>query len=493
MQSHSTFRLLPLALLLTSVFPSFAHTFVVYFEKDAAALNATEAQRLDDWLVAMSLKPDVVIVLRGHADSDAGSSYNLMLSEQRNATVVAMLQSRKLRPKEVRAYGETWPACRGVDEDCLSMNRRVEIIILPETTHPLDIEQELSTPQVFFGKSSDSLYCTGTQETQLEIPPGLFVRKDGSVPESYRIEMKEYTKISDCILAGLTTQTHDGKLLETGGMVNIQTFSGADTLSVQANGEFQILFPPMTAEKLDNMMLFQGIITLNLRPIQFRREVVWEVTKKRTRITKTIDDGSRPTHPVVDLASLINGTSEGDTVMYYNRTLVVQQNKNKGLEDMALLEPCEPRLWYTKPYIDVTEYVEETKRLTAKNMILLSDSSDLVVTRMPTRRLGWFNCDRFINESIRDELVIRGIPHKYTAVYAILNETASITTAIDDGKVCRFLLPENSSGYIVSFSHEETGYLFDVKPFTPENSVVELSPQPIDKKELIAQLQRLDL
>jgi hypothetical protein len=493
MQSHSTLRLLPLALLLCSVSSSFASTFVVYFEKNASALSATEAQRVDDWLVAMTLKPDAVIVLRGHADSDAGSSYNLKLSEQRNASVVAMLQFRKLRPKEVRAYGETWPACRGVDEDCLKMNRRVEIIILPESMHALDIEQELSTPQVFFGRSADSLYCTGAQETKLELPPGIFVRKDGSVPESYRIEMKEYTKISDCILAGLTTQTHDGKLLETGGMVNVQAFSGADTLSVQASGEFQILFPPMTAEKLNNMMLFQGMITLNLRPAQFRREVVWEVSKKRTRITKTIDDGSRPTHPVVDLASLINGTSEGDTVMYYNRTLVVQQNKNKGLEDMASLEPCEPRLWYTKPYIDVTEYVEETRRITAKNMMLLNDSSDLVVTRMPTRRLGWFNCDRLINEPQRDELVIRGIPHEYSAVYAILNETKSITVPLYDDRICRFVLPENSSGYILSFSHEETGYLFDAKPFTPENPFVELSPQSISKEELMEQLQRFDL
>jgi hypothetical protein len=493
MQSHSNLRLLPLALLLFSVLPSFGHAFVVYFEKDASALSASEQQRLDVWIRLSGLSPGAVIVLRGHADSDAGSAHNLELSARRNASVEAVLLGHQLKPSESKAYGESWPACRGTSEDCLRENRRVELIVLPEATYPLDVERELTVPQVFFGSSRDSLICVGAQETKLELPPGIFVRKDGSVPDSYRVELKEYTKISDCILAGLTTQTHDGRLLETGGMVNIQAFSGADTLMVNQNVEFQIVFPPLTKEKANNMILFTGLLTTSLRPVEFRRELVWFVSKKTTRTVRKTDDGTRPAHPVVDLTLLINGTSEGDTVMYHNRTLVMQHNRNKDRNDLQTLEQSEPRLWYCNPGEDVVE-IDEVDANAADDVIVRQGvNTEYVSLQMPARQVGWFNCDRLINAPRRDELAIRGVPHDYTAVYAILNESKTITTPLYDQRVDRFLLPENSSGFILSFSAEKDGYLFDAKPFGAGSSSVILTPELISKDALSARLSRFNL
>lgn len=95
---------------------------------------------------------------------------------------------------------------------------------------------------------------TGKEGTKLIIKANSFVDKNNKeVSGNIDLKITEYYQLSDVLLANLSTQS-DGKLLETGGMLNLQTFKGNEPLNLKKNSPIEILFP---GQKKD-MQLFSG-------------------------------------------------------------------------------------------------------------------------------------------------------------------------------------------------------------------------------------------
>jgi len=67
-------------------------------------------------------------------------------------------------------------------------------------------------------------------------------------------ELVEYYSVADMVLSNLST-TSDGKLLETGGMINIKAYSDGNELALKEGKELEIEFPTLENEK---MQLFYG-------------------------------------------------------------------------------------------------------------------------------------------------------------------------------------------------------------------------------------------
>lgn len=70
------------------------------------------------------------MTLEGHADERGTREYNLGLGERRGNAVSGLMSAQGARGDQltVVSYGEERPTCRVSDEDCWSMNRRVEIV-----------------------------------------------------------------------------------------------------------------------------------------------------------------------------------------------------------------------------------------------------------------------------------------------------------------------------------------------------------------------------
>jgi peptidoglycan-associated lipoprotein len=70
------------------------------------------------------------ITLEGHADERGTREYNLGLGERRGNAVDALMAAQGARSDQltVVSYGEERPVCRVSDDECWSLNRRVEIV-----------------------------------------------------------------------------------------------------------------------------------------------------------------------------------------------------------------------------------------------------------------------------------------------------------------------------------------------------------------------------
>jgi hypothetical protein len=91
--------------------------------------------------------------------------------------------------------------------------------------------------------SSSDTTIFGQQGTRLFIEKETFQFPDGTpVTGSIKIELKEFYKKSDIVLADLSTESN-GKLLETGGMINIQATSEGREIEIKANKKIIAHFP----------------------------------------------------------------------------------------------------------------------------------------------------------------------------------------------------------------------------------------------------------
>lgn len=104
--------------------------------------------------------------------------------------------------------------------------------------------EKITFPTVEFTISANSdTTVFGKQGTRLFIEKGTFQFADGTpVTDSIKISLKEFYKKSDILLADLSTES-DGKLLETGGMLNISATSNGKEIEIKQDKRIVVHFP----------------------------------------------------------------------------------------------------------------------------------------------------------------------------------------------------------------------------------------------------------
>jgi len=117
-------------------------------------------------------------------------------------------------------------------------------------------------PQVFSVPSDRDTTITCKEGTTIKIGANSFVsEKTGEeITGNVEISVKEYYKMSDILMARLTTTSGD-KILETGGMLHIDAIAGDDKCAVKPGKSVEIGFPH-TSRK-DGMALFYGERNVN--------------------------------------------------------------------------------------------------------------------------------------------------------------------------------------------------------------------------------------
>lgn len=105
-------------------------TRVIYFGFDRSEIRPEFNAVLAAHAEFLTMNPNSLIRLEGHADETGSREYNIGLGERRAQSVrrFMMLQGAAADQLTTVSYGEERPAAFGSDPESYSLNRRVELI-----------------------------------------------------------------------------------------------------------------------------------------------------------------------------------------------------------------------------------------------------------------------------------------------------------------------------------------------------------------------------
>lgn len=103
---------------------------VIYFDFDKSTVRAEYRGIVSAHAAYAAAHSSARVTLEGHADERGTREYNLGLGERRGNAVSGLMSAQGSRGSQlaVVSYGEERPTCRVSDEECWSLNRRVEIV-----------------------------------------------------------------------------------------------------------------------------------------------------------------------------------------------------------------------------------------------------------------------------------------------------------------------------------------------------------------------------
>jgi peptidoglycan-associated lipoprotein len=103
---------------------------VIYFDFDKSTVRPEFRGIVAAHAAYLAASGSARMTLEGHADERGTREYNLGLGERRGNAVSGLMSAQGGRGNQINvvSYGEERPTCRVSDEDCWSMNRRVEIV-----------------------------------------------------------------------------------------------------------------------------------------------------------------------------------------------------------------------------------------------------------------------------------------------------------------------------------------------------------------------------
>jgi OmpA family len=256
--------LIIVCLLPLSICPSFGQNRVLQrhllFDIGKSALRPYEVFMLGEVVDSIRLETltDYQIELRGNTDNTGSSSYNQKLSAERCAAVRQFLLNKGISNArfQAQAFGENTPVTENSSDAGKQLNRRVELIVVWQAKIPPSVSEakkaekpiigQLPTPVAaapvsemrniddFYAKmtpqkdgqtftinasATETMTVETAQQTRLVFPPDAF---DVPINTPISIKIKEFYRIEDIIAQNLTTQTTDGRLLVSGGMVYVE-------------------------------------------------------------------------------------------------------------------------------------------------------------------------------------------------------------------------------------------------------------------------------
>ena len=103
---------------------------VIYFDFDKSNVRPEYRGIVSAHAAYSAANSSARVTLEGHADERGTREYNLGLGERRGNAVSGLMSAQGSRGSQltVVSYGEERPTCRVSDDECWSLNRRVEIV-----------------------------------------------------------------------------------------------------------------------------------------------------------------------------------------------------------------------------------------------------------------------------------------------------------------------------------------------------------------------------
>jgi TonB family protein len=302
-----------------------------------------------------------------------------------------------------------------------------------ETKTAADVFKQLKkAPQLFSVAASKDTILICKEGTRITVNANSFIneRTKQAVTGSVKIAVTEYYKMSDIILAGLSTSTN-GKMLETGGMLNIIANSNNDNCILRNGSPISIEFP--SKKRKEGMELYNGVW-------KDENNINWVLDKKAFDLNKIYSEvDQKPIYPggmsamYRFISANINPdeeTTDGKVIVSFivDKTgtatdIKIIKSLNKAIDKQVLSvirrlpkfipgkkngEPV--NVYYTLPIqIKSSESDVMTEGIAAKNKSLDKKYTDATLKNASTAEvasylfqssgLGWINCDRLWENS----------------------------------------------------------------------------------------------
>ena len=236
--------------------------FYVYFDVDKHAIKQAAIAELDKIVGLYNTQFVQQIKLTAHTDYDASDAYNKALSQRRATSVANYLQANSIKRSVLNAawFGEHVPAAENTTSQGKQLNRRVEIEVRYKPFSSADeiVQVARDEEQYFTIPTNQSYLITAKNGSEVTIPKDAFMDANGRLISNKNVEISidEALSAKDGLLQMLTTQTTDGEMLESGGMINISASLNNQPLQLRPGKNVEVSLPSETVE--DDMSVFTG-------------------------------------------------------------------------------------------------------------------------------------------------------------------------------------------------------------------------------------------
>lgn len=237
----------------------------IFFDTDSDALSASAQATLDSLLRRAQSSPDFDLNLEAFADERGTSAHNKALAQRRAANATQYLSERGAQPRSttLKSFGESRQKTAATLEETRRLNRRVDIVAtiyhFPDLGSALErLRQQTSGDAVFGFSPAEAQHFETQKGTQVIVPSDAFEFEDGTAPTApVELTVREAYEPSDWLLNGLSTETSDGGLLQTAGMVKLSASAEGRALRLKKDKQVTLAVP--TKGKPDEaMQLFYG-------------------------------------------------------------------------------------------------------------------------------------------------------------------------------------------------------------------------------------------
>lgn len=245
----------------------YAHTqtiqkFTVYFDVDKHTLKQESVAELDKIIALYNTQYITEITLTAHTDKDASDAYNLQLSQRRSNSVTEYLKSQNIRHNLLSAHwhGEQHPAVSNETAAGKKQNRRVEITVehKPFTTASEILTTLKDNQQLFTLPTNGSYTIIAKNGSEVTIPKDAFTDAQGhKIPnKGVIIAIDEALSAADGLTNELVTETTEGNMLESGGMIKITASFSSKELFIASGKQLTVDLPSDVIK--EGMTVFNG-------------------------------------------------------------------------------------------------------------------------------------------------------------------------------------------------------------------------------------------
>ncbi len=316
-------------------------------------------------------------------------------------------------------------------------------------------------PQIFTIQANRDTTIFCNEGTTIKIRANSFTveKTEEEITRNIQIAVKEYYKMSDIILSGLTTTSGD-KILETGGMIHISASSDNQNCMIKPGNSIEIGFP--FSNRKEDMDLFYGEWKNNKIDWKNAKKADDVVTMEEPNVFFIVEE--MPEYPGGDSALRsfisdnliypVNAAENGILGTVYVTFLI---NKDGSVSNATIARGVHPSLdsealrvvnslpkWkpgkqqgkpvsvsYTVPVNfaqgDLTQTKEEFEKKVKGDNFKKTTVSEVNRYLFSANQLGWINCDRFyrLNSSITnysimieepEKAIVNLIFHKFKAI-----------------------------------------------------------------------------
>lgn len=421
---------------------SFAQTKqeTVLFEHNKFLLTNKAKQKLDSLISHIDINKLKELTLYGNTDADGDSEYNIVLSKKRSKSVFDYIIFKGIPSVKVKLEynGENNPIAQNNIESGKQQNRRVDLVLEFESNEVVNtIFDKLQTEiQTFEGKSNQEILITGKQGTKIKIPKNSLLKYNGKYAVgTIKIELKEFYKKSDILLANLHTMSNF-TMLESGGMIYISATNNDEKLQLKKGAKASIEFA--SKNNKSDMQIFYGYPKNN--------GVNWDINETETPQT------------------------EDESYTIWTRYLG---------EDVASID--------TTRSTDSRRFVRDS---TSQKEFTILDK-----TILKSAKLNWINCDRFYEVKNKTDLTVTMDLKYKPEIRLVFKDINSVMAGYLD-KQNNFVfnnIPVGRKATLIAFSSvEEEIYLVMKEIVIDKNLKVELQLQKTTLEDLKTQLLQLD-